>query len=114
MAQSSETRALDVQQKGAKQALAEDKWDDCMACRVTGMFRIHSKALTSMVLICRIGSAAFIGLGIYSYHTGMTTLRKQEKMIMQNPTKYKMGSRQLGIAAISASLIGMGLWRAFN
>jgi hypothetical protein len=60
------------------------------------------------------GSAAFIGLGVYSYLTGMRNLRRQEKAIMQSPTKYKMGSRQLGIATISASLIGMGLWRAFN
>jgi hypothetical protein len=44
----------------------------------------------------------------------MANLRKQEKAIMQGPTKYKMGSRQLGIATISATLVGMGLWRAFN
>lgn len=64
--------------------------------------------------MCIPGSAAFIGLGGYSYYTGMANLRKQEKAIMQGPSKYKMGSRQLGIATISASLIGMGLWRAFN
>jgi hypothetical protein len=44
----------------------------------------------------------------------MSNLRKQEKAIMAGPTKYKMGSRQLGIATISATLVGMGLWRAFN
>lgn len=60
----------------------------------------------------RTGSAAFIGLGVYSYYTGMSNLRKQEKAIMQS--KYKMGSRQLGIVTISATLVGMGLWRAFN
>lgn len=27
-----------TQLKDAKQALAEDKYDDCLACRVTGMF----------------------------------------------------------------------------
>ncbi|KAJ5168086.1 uncharacterized protein N7482_003680 [Penicillium canariense] len=81
--------------KDAKLALSDDKWDDCMSCRVTG-------------------SAAFVGLGVYSYYTGMNNLRKQEKAIMQGPTKYKMGSRRLGIATISASLVGLGLWRAFN
>ncbi|KAJ6149206.1 hypothetical protein N7471_000405 [Penicillium samsonianum] len=86
---------MDTQPKDAKQALAEDKYDDCLSCRVTG-------------------SAAFIGLGVYSYYTGMTNLRKQEKAIMQGATKYKMGSRKLGIASISATLVGMGLWRAFN
>lgn len=30
-------RAMDVQSKDAKQALAEDKYDDCVACRVTGL-----------------------------------------------------------------------------
>ncbi|KAL1986032.1 hypothetical protein VTN96DRAFT_7045 [Rasamsonia emersonii] len=78
-----------------EKALAGEQFDDCMACRVTG-------------------SVAFIGLGVYSYVTGMRNLRRQEKAIMQSPTKYKMGSRRLGIATISASLIGMGLWRAFN
>ncbi|CEO59968.1 hypothetical protein PMG11_04615 [Penicillium brasilianum] len=81
--------------RSAKQAIADDKWDDCMSCRVTG-------------------SAAFVGLGVYSYYTGMKNLRKQETAIMQGPTKYKMGSRRLGIATISASLIGLGVWRAFN
>ncbi|KAJ5082813.1 hypothetical protein N7532_011856 [Penicillium argentinense] len=95
MAPLSDNRSWDVQPKDAKQALAEDKYDDCMSCKVTG-------------------SAAFIGLGVYSYYTGMQNLRKQEKIIMQGPTKYKMGSRKLGIATISASLIGAGLWRAFN
>ncbi|KAJ5631209.1 uncharacterized protein N7484_011309 [Penicillium longicatenatum] len=95
MSSQTDNRTWEIQQKDAKQALAEDKYDDCLSCRVTG-------------------SAAFVGLGIYSYYTGMNNLRKQEKMIMQGPTKYKMGSRQLGIATISATLIGMGLWRAFN
>ncbi|KAJ5892442.1 hypothetical protein N7504_009133 [Penicillium tannophilum] len=95
MSSQSDNRSWDIQQKDAKQALAEDKYDDCLSCRVTG-------------------SAAFVGLGIYSYYTGMSNLRKQEKMIMQGPSKYKMGSRQLGIASISATLIGMGIWRALN
>ncbi|RJE23630.1 hypothetical protein PHISCL_04044 [Aspergillus sclerotialis] len=84
-----------IQDSDVKRALAEDKYDDCTACRVTG-------------------SAAFIGLGAYSYHTGMTNLRKQEQAIMKGPTKYKMGSRRLGIVTISATLVGIGVWRAIN
>jgi hypothetical protein len=87
--------AWDVQSKDAKRLLAEDQYDDCLACRVTG-------------------SAAFIGLGVYSYYTGMSNLRKQEKTVMQSATKYKMGSRKLGIASISATLVGMGIYRALN
>ncbi|KAB8224692.1 hypothetical protein BDV33DRAFT_199365 [Aspergillus novoparasiticus] len=87
--------AWDVKSKEAKRLLAEDQYDDCTACRVTG-------------------SAAFIGLGVYSYYTGMSNLQKQERTVMQSATKYKMGSRRLGIAAISATLVGMGIYRAFN
>ncbi|OJJ59462.1 hypothetical protein ASPSYDRAFT_149328, partial [Aspergillus sydowii CBS 593.65] len=61
-----------------------------------------------------LGSAAFIGLGVYSYYTGMSNLRTQEQSIMRSATKYKMGSRRLGIATISAALVGVGVWRAFN
>ncbi|KAL4896824.1 hypothetical protein BDV59DRAFT_114919 [Aspergillus ambiguus] len=91
--------AWEVQSKDAKRLLAEDQYDDCLACRVTA---VHA------------GSAAFIGLGVYSYYTGMSNLRKQEKTVMQSATKYKMGSRRLGIATISATLVGMGIYRALN
>ncbi|CAI7616672.1 unnamed protein product [Penicillium manginii] len=90
-----DNRPWDVQPSDAKQALAADKYEDCMSCKV-------------------MGSGAFIGLGVYSYYTGMNNLRQQEKMIMQSATKYKMGSRRLGIATISATMIGAGVWRAFN
>lgn len=73
-----------------------------------------SKKVDAFADVHAPGSGAFVGLGVYSYYTGMNNLRKQEKTIMQSPTKYKMGSRRLGIAAISASLIGAGVWRAFN
>ncbi|RAL08105.1 uncharacterized protein BO97DRAFT_354934 [Aspergillus homomorphus CBS 101889] len=92
---SSDSDRWDVQPKDAKRMLAEDSYDDCLSCRITG-------------------SAAFVGLGVYSYWTGMKNLRKQEKTIMRSATKYKMGSRRLGIATISATLVGMGIWRAFN
>ncbi|KAL4821752.1 hypothetical protein BDW67DRAFT_179586 [Aspergillus spinulosporus] len=95
MAASTETNAPSAQPSKAKPPVAYDEFEDCFACRATG-------------------SAAFIGLGVYSYYTGMANLRKQEKTIMQSPTKYKMGSRRLGIATISAALIGLGVWRAVN
>ncbi|KAE8349862.1 hypothetical protein BDV28DRAFT_52491 [Aspergillus coremiiformis] len=88
-------RPSDVESKEAQRQLAADKYDDCLACRITG-------------------SAAFIGLGVYSYYTGMRNLRKQEHAVMQSATKYKMGSRRLGIATISATLVGMGIYRALN
>ncbi|KAF3407188.1 hypothetical protein DPV78_001436 [Talaromyces pinophilus] len=78
-----------------KQMAGQTEYEDCLACRITG-------------------SAAFMGLGVYSYYTGMRNLKQQEKAIMRSASKYKMGSRQLGIATLSASLIGVGLYRAFN
>ncbi|KAJ5217148.1 hypothetical protein N7468_010156 [Penicillium chermesinum] len=89
-----DTPIRELRLKDAKQALEEDKYD-CTACRLTG-------------------SAAFVGLGVYSYYTGMRNLRKQEQVIMNSTTKYKMGSRKLGIATISASLVGVGVYRLFN
>ncbi|PYH90188.1 hypothetical protein BO71DRAFT_487325 [Aspergillus ellipticus CBS 707.79] len=90
-----DSKSWDVQPADPKRALADDAYDDCLSCRVTG-------------------SAAFIGLGVYSYYSGMKNLSTQEKAIMQGATKYKMGSRRLGIASISAALVGLGVWRAIN
>jgi hypothetical protein len=45
---SSENRATDIPTKDAKQALAEDGFDDCMSCRVTG------KLLISTFQVCMI------------------------------------------------------------
>lgn len=105
-----------VRKEDAKRVLAEDTYDDCTACRVTGIY-IYTPSLSfvnSGCLTFPSGSAAFAGLGIYSYYTGMNNLRKQEQQIMQGATKYKMGSRRLGITTISAALVGMGIWRALN
>ncbi|CEN59550.1 hypothetical protein BJX68DRAFT_246342 [Aspergillus pseudodeflectus] len=95
MALPSQSTEWDAESQEAKRLLAKDSYEDCLSCKV-------------------MGSAAFIGLGAYSYHTGMANLRKQEETIMRSATKYKMGSRRLGIATISAALVGMGVWRAFN
>ncbi|KAK2768641.1 hypothetical protein FQN54_000497 [Arachnomyces sp. PD_36] len=81
--------------KPVKHVLSDDTYDDCTACRVTG-------------------SMAMITLGGWSYYSGMYNLRQREKEIMRSASKYKMGSRQLGVITLSATLVGMGLWRAFN
>ncbi|KAL4930772.1 uncharacterized protein BDV17DRAFT_37941 [Aspergillus undulatus] len=94
MASPTEENASSVQPSKAQPPIAYDEFEDCFSCRATG-------------------AAAFIGLGVYSYYTGMANLRKQENAIMRGATRYKMGSRRLGIATISASLVGLGLWRAF-
>ncbi|KKK18594.1 hypothetical protein ARAM_005265 [Aspergillus rambellii] len=78
MAPSNNDSAWDVKSPEAKRIISEDQYDDCLSCRVTG-------------------SAAFIGLGVYSYYTGMNNLRNQEQTIMQSATKYKMGSAGWGL-----------------
>jgi len=44
----------DMQLKDAKQALAEDKFDDCMSCRVTGMYMFHNSGPVSLALVTDI------------------------------------------------------------
>lgn len=46
MAPSPESAAYnDIRDSDAKKALAEDKYDDCTACRVTGMFLFDMSCL---------------------------------------------------------------------
>ena len=64
--------------------------------------------------LCGTGSGAMVTLGIYTYHSGMKNLEAQRAVIEASRSKYKMGSRKLGIVALAASLVGAGLWRAVN
>lgn len=75
--------------------LKREAYDDCTSCRV-------------------LGSTAFVALGGYTYFTGMKNLRQQRKLIESSKSRYKYGSRQLGILSLSATLIGLGLYRTFN
>lgn len=59
------------------------------------------------------GSTALVSLGGYVYVSGMKQLRERRKII-DTKSKYKYGSRQLGIISLSATLIGLGIYRTFN
>ncbi|KAL1953413.1 hypothetical protein VTO42DRAFT_2852 [Malbranchea cinnamomea] len=85
----------EISKDDVKRAKADGLYDDCLACKATG-------------------SAALIGLGGYSYYTGMRNLKAREQEILKSGSKYRMGSRKLGIFTISATLVAMGIWRAFN
>ncbi|CZT22387.1 uncharacterized protein RCC_08257 [Ramularia collo-cygni] len=79
-----------------KDALAEQRSDfDCLPCRL-------------------MGSTAFAGLGIYSYASGMKQLREREYEILKSGSKFGMRSRRAGIYAISATLVGLGVYRLQN
>jgi hypothetical protein len=51
---------------------------------------------------------------MYTYFSGMKQLRDSRQAIMLSKSPYKYHSRQLGIISISATLIGLGLYRMVN
>ena len=58
------------------------------------------------------GTAVFLGLGGYSYFSGMSQLEQQKAKILQSNTMFGLRSRRFGISAISLAFVGMGVWRA--
>ncbi|KAF8253430.1 hypothetical protein K440DRAFT_625497 [Wilcoxina mikolae CBS 423.85] len=76
-----------------KEALAQDR-GDCTPCRV-------------------IGSLAFIGLGGYTYVSGMSQLAAKEAEIARANTRFGIGIRRLGIQGTAVGLFGLGLYRFF-
>jgi hypothetical protein len=66
-------------------------------------------------LSCRIvGSTALVSLGGYTYFSGMKGLRERRQLIELSKSRYKSGSRQLGILMLSGALVGVGLYRTVN
>ncbi|KAH0615254.1 uncharacterized protein H6S33_000890 [Morchella sextelata] len=57
-------------------------------------------------------SAAFIGLGAYTFVSGRAQLREREKLISQAATRWGIGARRMGIYGIAASMVGLGVYRA--
>ncbi|TLS28693.1 hypothetical protein PpBr36_01525 [Pyricularia pennisetigena] len=72
--------------------LLKDEVDDCLGCRI-------------------IGSGAFVGLGAYSYFSGMAQLEKQKALILKSKSPFGMRSRKFGITGLSLTLVYMGIWR---
>ncbi|CEJ80201.1 hypothetical protein VHEMI00402 [[Torrubiella] hemipterigena] len=75
--------------------LRRDRQEDCLGCKV-------------------VGSGSLLGLGAYSYFSGMSQLEKQRQTILQSKSIFGMRSRKFGIVSISLGLAWMGMWRAFN
>ncbi|CAF9933944.1 hypothetical protein IMSHALPRED_009531 [Imshaugia aleurites] len=74
--------------------LKEDR-DDCLSCRL-------------------IGASAFIGLGAYVYYSGQQGLKERGHMIARQSGMGGVKWRLRGIALLSSSFIGMGLYRLVN
>lgn len=53
-------------------------------------------------------------LGTYTYYSGMKQLRDRQNIIRMSKSKYKTGSRQLGIISLSSTLVGLGIYRLLN
>ncbi|KAF2458555.1 hypothetical protein BDY21DRAFT_205753 [Lineolata rhizophorae] len=78
------------------------EFDDCLPCRL-------------------MGSAAFVGLGAYSWISGHSQLNSEEMRARAAATAARKGgrsinlaTRKLGVKGISLALVGMGLWRLVN
>jgi len=96
-----------------KKALAEDTKEDCLPCRAIGISTslvFFSSFFVSNPIICQ-GSTAFIGLGIYTFFSGRSQLRAQEAAILKSGTRWGIGARRLGIHGITATLVGLGVYR---
>ncbi|KAI9167659.1 exosome complex exonuclease [Paramyrothecium foliicola] len=78
-----------------QEMVRRDRGDDCLSCRI-------------------IGSGAFLGLGAYSYFSGMSQLEKQQQAILKSKSMFGMRSRKAGIAVISLGFVWAGFWRAIK
>lgn len=68
---------------------------------------------------CRLmGSAAFTGLGVYTYWSGRHQLneRKAEisRQVANGTTKFGLAARRANLVVISATLVAVGAYRLVN
>ena len=89
-------------------------YEDCLSCRVVGTYATPRTMPSLLIYFIITGSTALVSLGGYTYYSGMSSLRMQRKAIELSKSRYKYGSRQMGIVGISATLVGMGVYRMFN
>lgn len=60
------------------------------------------------------GGAAFIGLGAYTYLSSTRQLKAQGEKILKSGSRFGLKSRMMGVLGLSATLVGMGLYRFVN
>ncbi|KAI9806760.1 MAG: hypothetical protein M1825_006217 [Sarcosagium campestre] len=86
---------LDKPEQLDKLLKAEEPKEDCWPCRITG-------------------SAALIGLGVYSFFSSRHQLNLQRAKIIKSGSRFGMQTRQTGVTGMAAVLVGMGVWRLVN
>lgn len=84
-----------------------------IASLVASWVGLHCHLYCNILLIL-VGSTALVSLGGWTYYSGMQQLRLQRKAIEMSKSKYKYGSRQLGILTLSATFVSMGIYRMLN
>lgn len=102
-------------------AKQQAEYDDCTPCRLMGMDLLprfpHLLHPTSDKN-GHAGSAAFTGLGIYTYGSGMSQLRKREveiaNQVAKTGSRFGLGARKVSILGLSAGLVGAGVYRLVN
>ncbi|EME82742.1 uncharacterized protein MYCFIDRAFT_135768 [Pseudocercospora fijiensis CIRAD86] len=66
---------------------------------------------------CRLmGSATFVGLGAYTYYSGMKQLRQAEvqQQILKSGSKFGLGARKASILGLSMGCAALGMYRLVN
>ena len=79
----------------------------------THWYREHQPTCGSAVTKAGTGSAAFIGLGGYTFISGRQQLREQafQEALARSGSKFGLAARRAGIHGLSACLIGLGVYR---
>ena len=61
-----------------------------------------------------LGGSAFIGLGAYSYFSGLNHLERNQAAILKSGSRFGLQSRRTGLAGIALAFVGMGVYRLMN
>jgi len=88
-------RLYDLQQPEKLSKILKEDRDDCLSCRL-------------------VGASAFIGLGAYTYYSGKQGLKERGHIIAKQSGMGGLKWRLRGIALLSSSFVGMGLYRLVN
>ena len=76
-------------------AKQKDDYEDCTPCRI-------------------MGSAAFTGMGVYTFYSGRKQLHERELEILRSGSRFGLGARKAGLVGLSTALVGVGVYRLFN
>ena len=68
----------------------------------------------NILLIHQTGASAFIGLGAYVYYTGQQGLKERGHIIAKQSGTGALRWRLRGLALLSSTFVGMGLYRLVN